>query len=158
MNVYGPRQDYHGAYIAVLHEYAQCLERGERPTILGDLSEAIGFVAVKDCGRPNVCAMKAHSSTASFYGVGTGKRTSLRELAECSLRSPRAASGSTLRPRSQAMLARKCIGDRKRAARKLGFIAEIRLRNGLDDLTSPQKAKAQSRANHERAVVEKLCP
>ena len=59
MNVYGPRQDYHGAYIAVIMKMLDAIDRGEAPTILGDGSEAFDFVAVEDCARANVCAMSA---------------------------------------------------------------------------------------------------
>ena len=72
MNVYGPRQDYRGAYIAVIMKMLDAIDRGEGPTILGDGSEAFDFVAVSDCGRANVCAMKAET-TDRFYNVGTGK-------------------------------------------------------------------------------------
>src|SRR5438094_4210610 len=85
MNVYGPRQDYRGAYIAVIMKMLDAIDRGEGPTILGDGSEAFDFVAVNDCGRANLCAMRA-DAVDSFYNVGTGKRTSLKELAEMLLR------------------------------------------------------------------------
>lgn len=81
MNVYGPRQDYHGAYIAVIMKMLDAIDRGEAPTIFGDGSEAFDFVAVEDCGAANVCAMKA-DTVDRFYNVGTGKRTSLKEVAE----------------------------------------------------------------------------
>ena len=59
MNVYGPRQDYRGAYIAVIMKMLDAIDRGEGPTILGDGSEAFDFVAVEDCARANLCAMGA---------------------------------------------------------------------------------------------------
>jgi UDP-glucose 4-epimerase len=59
MNVYGPRQDYKGAYIAVIMKMLDAIDRGEGPTILGDGTEAFDFVSVRDCGSANVCAMKA---------------------------------------------------------------------------------------------------
>ena len=34
--------------------------------------EAFDFIAVEDCGRANICAMKSDSAD-SFYNVGTGK-------------------------------------------------------------------------------------
>ena len=81
MNVYGPRQDYQGAYIAVIMKMLDAMDRGEGPTILGDGSEAFDFVSVLDCGRANICAMSS-DAVARYYNVGTGKRTSLKELAE----------------------------------------------------------------------------
>ena len=81
MNVYGPRQDYQGAYIAVIMKMLDAIDKGESPTILGDGSEAFDFVAVEDCAFANLCAMKSDISD-QFYNVGTGIRTSLKELAE----------------------------------------------------------------------------
>ena len=71
MNVYGPRQDYKGAYIAVIMKMLDAIDRGEGPTILGDGSEAFDFVAVEDCARANICAMRA-DTVDRFYNVGTG--------------------------------------------------------------------------------------
>ena len=103
MNVYGPRQDYQGAYIAVIMKMLDAIDRGEGPTILGDGTEAFDFVSVHDCGRANICAMKA-DTVARFYNVGTGKRTSLKELAE--LLSQLTGSNQPIQyaPRSQATL------------------------------------------------------
>ena len=74
MNVYGPRQDYRGAYIAVIMKMLDAIDRGEGPTILGDGSEAFDFVAVEDCARANICAMKvgcdATASTTSAPASG----------------------------------------------------------------------------------------
>jgi len=130
MNVYGPRQDYHGAYIAVIMKMLDAIDRGEGPTILGDGSEAFDFVAVEDCGAANVCAMQATTSDR-FYNVGTGKRTSLRELAELLLELTGCRKPIHYAPRSQATLVRNRIGCPKRASEELGFTAEIGLRDGL---------------------------
>ena len=75
MNVYGPRQDYHGAYIAVIKEMLDAIDKGENPKIMGDGSEAFDFVAVEDCAYANVCAMKSDAVDRN-YNVGTGVRTS----------------------------------------------------------------------------------
>jgi UDP-glucose 4-epimerase len=133
MNVYGPRQDYHGAYIAVIMKMLDAIDRGEGPTILGDGSEAFDFVAVEDCGRANVCAMKA-DATDRFYNVGTGKRTSLRELADMLLKITGCRQPVNLAPRSQATLVRNRIGCPKRASAEIGFTAAIELRAGLKQL------------------------
>lgn len=130
MNVYGPRQDYRGAYIAVIMKMLDAIDRGEGPTILGDGSEAFDFVAVEDCARANLCAMKANV-VDRFYNVGTGTRTSLKELAErlCYL----TGSNKPIQyaPRSQATLVRNRIGSTKRARTEIGFEASVPLDEGL---------------------------
>jgi UDP-glucose 4-epimerase len=133
MNVYGPRQDYQGAYIAVIMKMLDAIDRGEGPTILGDGTEAFDFVAVTDCAAANVCAAKA-DKVDRFYNVGTGKRTSLKELAEMLLNLTGCNQPLQYAPRSQATLVRNRIGSPKRAADEIGFVAEVALDRGLRDL------------------------
>ena len=130
MNVYGPRQDYHGAYIAVIMKMLDAIDRGEGPTIFGDGSEAFDFVAVEACARANVCAMKADVA-ARYYNVGTGKRTSLKEVAEMLLNLTGSNQPIQYAPRSQATLVRNRIGSPKRAKEEIGYEAEIDLTEGL---------------------------
>ncbi|MBS3974018.1 MAG: NAD-dependent epimerase/dehydratase family protein [Actinobacteria bacterium] len=133
MNVYGPRQDYHGAYIAVIMKMLDAIDSGNSPTIMGDGSEAFDFVAVEDCALANVCAMKA-SATDEFYNVGTGKRTSLKELAEKLLRITGSTKEITYASRSQATLVRNRIGSPDKARKEIQFNAQIDLDEGLRKL------------------------
>jgi len=130
MNVYGPRQDYRGAYIAVIMKMLDAIDRGEGPTILGDGSEAFDFVAVEDCAAANLCALKT-DATDRFYNVGTGTRTSLREIAEKLLHLTGSNQPIRYAPRSQATLVRNRIGSPVRARKEIGFNAEIGLDEGL---------------------------
>ena len=133
MNVYGPRQDYHGAYIAVIMKMLDAIDRGESPTIMGDGSEAFDFVAVEDCANANVCAMKA-DATDRFYNVGTGRRTSLKELAEMLVELTECEKPVLYAPRSQATLVRNRIGCPKLATKEIKFTADIELMDGLKRL------------------------
>lgn len=133
MNVYGPRQDYHGAYIAVIMKMLDAIDRGEGPTIMGDGSEAFDFVAVEDCAAANICAMKAET-VDRFYNVGTGKRTSLKELAEKIVRLTACNKPISYAARSQATLVRNRIGCPERAKNELQFEAAIDLDEGLQRL------------------------
>ena len=145
MNVYGPRQDYHGAYIAVIMKMLDAIDKGDSPTIMGDGSEAFDFVAVQDCGLANVSAMKSEA-TDRFYNVGTGKRTSLKELAEMLLVLTKCNKPINYAPRSQATLVRNRVGCPKRASAEIGFTAEVDLNEGL-------KRLIEWRANHKAEVA-----
>ena len=109
MNVYGPRQDYHGAYIAVIMKMLDAIDQGESPTIIGDGSEAFDFVAVEDCAQANLCAMKSDSND-SFYNVGTGIRTSLKQLAELILEITECNKQINYKPRTQNTFVKNRIG------------------------------------------------
>lgn len=147
MNVYGPRQDYQGAYIAVIMKMLDAIDNGEGPTIMGDGSEAFDFVSVFDCALANICAMKADTN-GRYYNVGTGVRTSLKELAEKLLNLTGSNQDIRYVERSQATLVRNRIGDPVRAANEIGFNAEIGLDEGL-------KALIEWRANHKAEVDER---
>ena len=139
MNVYGPRQDYQGAYIAVIMKMLDAIDRGEDPTILGDGSEAFDFVSVEDCAQANVCAMKAEA-TDSFYNVGTGVRTSLKELAELLIELTGTAGSIIYAPRSQATLVRNRIGCPQKAINEISYTSAIELRDGLKRLIDWRRA------------------
>jgi len=144
MNVYGPRQDYHGAYIAVIMKMLDAIDKGDSPTIMGDGSEAFDFVAVEDCGLANVCAMKSEA-TDRFYNVGTGKRTSLKELAEMLRVLTHCDKPINYAPRSQATLVRNRVGCPKRASAEIDFTAQVDLNEGL-------KRLIEWRASHKAEV------
>jgi UDP-glucose 4-epimerase len=155
MNVYGPRQDYRGAYIAVIMKMLDAIDRGDSPTILGDGSEAFDFVAVEDCALANVRAMQA-DATDSFYNVGTGKRTSLKELAEMLIELTGSAKPIDYAPRSTATLVRNRIGCPEKAAREIGFEAEVPLREGLQRLISWRAAhKSEVEARRKQMGIQR---
>jgi len=145
MNVYGPRQDYHGAYIAVIMKMLDAIDKGDSPTIMGDGSEAFDFVAAEDCGLANVCAMKA-DATDRFYNVGTGTRTSLKELAEMLRTLTHCDKPVNYAPRSQATLVRNRVGCPKRAIAEIDFTAQVDLNEGL-------KRLIEWRASHKAEVT-----
>jgi len=129
MNVYGPRQDYHGAYVAVVMKILDRLDRGLSPVVYGDGLQAYDFVYAGDCGRANVLAMKADTTDAS-YNVGTGAKTTIRELAEKLL----ALTGSSLpiqyEPAGPTFVKNR-IGSPRKAEAELGFRATTPLDEGL---------------------------
>ncbi len=133
MNVYGPRQDYKGAYIAVIMKMLDALDKNENPTIYGDGSEAFDFVAVKDCALANICAMKA-SATDKFYNVGTGLRTSLKELAETLIELTNSKCEINYVKKNQTTFVRNRVGSTEKAQKEIGYSSKINLKMGLEQL------------------------
>lgn len=133
MNVYGPRQDYKGAYIAVIMKMLDRIDNGQSPIIYGDGSEAFDFVSVDDCARANICAMKS-DKTDSFYNVGTGLRTSLKELAELIIELTECKLDIKFEERSQSTFVKNRIGCPKKAENEINFKAKLKLKEGLKEL------------------------
>ena len=154
MNVYGPRQDYHGAYIAVIMKMLDAIDNNDAPKIMGDGSEAFDFVAVEDCAKANVYSMKS-GATNEFYNVGTGKRTTLKELAEKLLKLTGCKKEIKYVERSQATLVRNRIGSPKKAMAEIGFTADIDLDDGLKRLID-WRASHKSEVEARRKAVERV--
>ena len=132
MNVYGPRQDYQGAYVSVIMKILDRIDAGQPPLVFGDGSQAYDFVAVEDCAAANVAAMKAKTAD-EFYNVGTGRRTTIKELTELILE----VTGSDLPIQYEpggTTFVRNRVGCPEKAERQLGFSARIGLREGIERL------------------------
>ena len=146
MNVYGPRQDYRGAYIAVIMKILDRLDQGLPPVVYGDGTQAYDFVYVGDCGRANICAMKA-DATDALYNVGTGKRTTIKELADLILE----ITGSDLRIQYEPggmTFVKNRIASAVNAKEEIGFSAIVELREGLEKLI-------QWRNTHKEEVAQR---
>jgi UDP-glucose 4-epimerase len=139
MNVYGARQDYVGAYIAVIMKMLDAIDRGDGPTVQGDGTEAFDFVHVSDCARANVLAMKS-DVTDIFLNVSTGVRTTLNELAQTLVQLTAVDRPIHHVPRPQAQLVRSRVGDPRLASDAIGFEARIGLREGLQELIAWRSA------------------
>ncbi|MFL5482623.1 MAG: NAD-dependent epimerase/dehydratase family protein [Gemmatimonadaceae bacterium] len=146
MNVYGARQDYKGTYIAVIMKILDRLDQGLSPILYGDGSQAYDFIYVSDCARANVCALKSDASD-SFYNVGSGTRTSLKELCELILE----VTGSRLpiqyEPAGKTFVTNR-IGSTRKAETEIGFRSTIDLREGLERLI-------EWRDSHKALVAER---
>jgi UDP-glucose 4-epimerase len=150
MNVYGPRQDYKGAYIAVIMKMLDAIDRGESPKIYGDGSQAYDFIAVADCAAANLCAMKAEV-VDRFYNVGTGKRTSIKELAEMVMRLTGTNRPLQYEPAGLTFVKNR-IGSPVRAKREIGFAAGIGLEEGLQALIAWRRSHVQEVERRRRAA------
>ena len=138
MNVYGPRQDYRGAYIAVIMKMLDNLDKGIAPTLYGDGSQAYDFVYVGDCAKANVCAMKA-DTVDQFYNVGTGIRTSIQELAELILSITESNLSVHYEPAGLTFVKNR-IGCPKKAEEHIGFKASVALTEGIKQLIEWRKS------------------
>ena len=134
-NVYGPRMDVHGAYTEVLIRWMERIAAGLPPIIMGDGTQTMDFVHVRDIARANVLAASAPVSD-SVFNVASGQETSLKDLAKVLLD----VMGSKLSPvhepsRKVNPVARR-LASIEKATRELGFSAEIGLEAGIADLVS----------------------
>lgn len=138
MNVYGPRQDYKGTYIAVMMKILDNIDKGVPPVVYGDGSQSYDFITVEDTARANVCALKSRVPFG-FYNVGRGIKTSIKELTLMILK----LTGSDLpihyEPAGQTFVTNR-VGDPARAEKDLGFSWSVDLEEGLRRLIEWRKS------------------
>ena len=132
MNVYGPRQDYKGSYVAVMMKILDNIDKGIPPVVFGDGSQAYDFIYVGDTARANVCALKS-DVPFGFYNVGRGIKTSVRELTELILKITNSSLSVQYEQAGQTFVTNR-VGDPTAAERDLGFTWKVDLEDGLKRL------------------------
>ena len=80
-NVYGPKQKEDAVYTGVIPTFLRKVENGENVVIYGDGTQSYDFIYVEDAAKANILALKSNVDFG-FYNVGTGVKTSIKELVE----------------------------------------------------------------------------
>lgn len=78
-NVFGPRQDPHAEYAAVIPKFIARLLDNQPPLIFGDGCQTRDFVFVKDVVLANLLAMQ--SPATGTFNIGSGQNIDLNTLA-----------------------------------------------------------------------------
>lgn len=138
-NVYGPRQDYRGAYTNVIMRMLDKIDAGERPIIYGDGRQAYDFISVHDVARANRLALESEV-TEGVFNIATGVRTSINELAALLLELTGSELEPEYRPAAEIFVTDR-VGDTSRARDALGFEARVPLSEGLNELIKWRAAR-----------------
>ena len=134
-NVYGPRQDPASPYSGVISIFARRYREGKGVTIYGDGRQTRDFVAVRDVARANALAALRPGLAAGAVNIGTGRATSLGELAALfAARHPDVPAPTHAPARSGDI--RHSLGDPAAAASEFGFTARTTVTEGLAELTA----------------------
>lgn len=146
MNVYGCRQNKKGDYVGVIVRMLNALDVDQQPVIHGDGSQSYDFIDVRDCARANILAMQAEV-TDSFYNVGTGTRTSIKELA--ALITARHGSGAGVKfEKSARPMVQTRVASTHLAHKDLGFVSSINLEQGLSELIKCRKKETEDKNDY----------
>ena len=138
MNVYGPRQDYKGAYIAVIMKVLDRLDQELPPIVYGDGSQSYDFIYVSDVARANIYALKS-SETDKFYNIGMGTQTTIKELCELILEITGKKFKIQYEPAGQTFVTNR-IGSTEKAKKELNFEGKVNLAEGLTKLIEWRKS------------------
>ncbi len=79
-NVFGPRQDRHSQYSAVIPKFITAIMHDESPVIYGDGEQSRDFTYVKKVVKANIQAAK--SSKTGIFNIACNRRWTLNDLVE----------------------------------------------------------------------------
>ncbi len=127
-NVYGPRQDPLGE-AGVIAIFSGLLESGGRPTIFGDGTQTRDYIYVGDVVAAALAG--AGSDVSGSFNIGTGRETSVLELAEALGRLSGAESFEPEFAPARAGEVQRITLDASRAERELDWRPQTSLDEGL---------------------------
>jgi len=130
-NVFGPRQDPHSQYAAVIPLFVSALLRGKAPTINGDGEQTRDFTYVGNAVQANLLACVAESEAAGeIFNVACRERTSLNQLYDKLQQLLGTGIPANFGPTRRGDV-RDSLADISKAGRLLGYLGEIKVEEGL---------------------------
>lgn len=130
MNVYGPRQDYMGAYVAIIMKVIDRLQQDLAPIVHGNGLQAFDFIYVKDVCEANILSMKSEK-TDDVYNISTGIQTNITELTKLIIKIMGKEYDIIYESVNDKTLVTDRIGSTEKAKRELEFVANTSLEEGL---------------------------
>jgi dTDP-L-rhamnose 4-epimerase len=147
-NVYGPGMPRNTPYSGVAAMFRSAVEQGRAPTVFEDGAQMRDFVHVDDVARANLVGIDAVAATdpsrapgLAAYNVCSGTPITIREVADLVV----AGTGSGLVPEVTGDYrpgdVRHIVASPQKAARELGFRAEVQPSRGLQEFaTAPLRS------------------
>lgn len=130
-NVFGLPMEYN-EYTGVISIFFRRLKAGEPLVIYGDGTQYRDFVYVQDVVQANLLAA-LRGRPGGVYNVGSGRRTTIQDLAETMVR----LTGRESEIRHEAFRpgeVRESLADIGKAREELGYAPEYDLRQGLEKM------------------------
>jgi UDP-N-acetylglucosamine/UDP-N-acetyl-alpha-D-glucosaminouronate 4-epimerase len=142
-NVFGPDQDPHSEYSAVIPKFITALLAKKPITVYGDGEQSRDFTYVENVVEANLLALQATAAPGNVCNIGCGERISLKALigfleeiigvkAEVSYTEPKRGD------------VRHSLADITAARRLLGYEPKVMLKEGLTKTVAAFAANASS--------------
>jgi dTDP-L-rhamnose 4-epimerase len=136
-NAYGPRQALSNPYTGVLAIFASRLLNNNPPAIFEDGLQQRDFVSVYDLARACRLALETPDAAGEVFNVGSGQPHTVRDIAA---KLAKVVGKEQVRPEILGKYRvgdiRHCYADISKAQRVLGFTPQVRLEDGLVELSS----------------------
>ncbi len=130
-NIFGPYQDPHSQYAAVVPIFITRLLKGESPQVFGDGEQSRDFTYIDNAVQANLLATRSDKADGKTINVACGTQYTLNELAKNLKR----LTGSDIDPTHDEPRAgdiKHSLGDISRASSLLGYSPKISFEEGLE--------------------------
>ena len=130
-NIFGPYQDPHSQYAAVVPIFITRLLKGESPRVFGDGEQSRDFTYIDNAVQANLLATRSDKADGKIINVACGAQYTLNELAENLKR----LTGSEIDPtyaEPRAGDIKHSLGDISRASELLGYNPKVSFEEGLE--------------------------
>jgi nucleoside-diphosphate-sugar epimerase len=130
-NVFGPRQDPHGAYAAVIPAFLSRMLKGQQPVIFGDGEQSRDFCYIDNVVNANFLAADAAKTAGEVVNIACGERTTLNEIVGDLNR----LLGTDIQPEYRPTRAgdvKHSLADIREAQRVLGYEPKVMFAEGLE--------------------------
>ncbi len=134
-NVFGPRQDPHSDYAAVIPKFLYALLEGRRPQVHGDGLQSRDFSYVDNVVQANLAACRATAGFGEAYNVACGRRFTLLDL----LNLLGELTGRRVEPEFGAPRpgdVRHSLAEISKAGRVLGYRPRVDFKAGLEKIVA----------------------
>ena len=129
-NVFGPDQDPHSEYSAVIPKFIAKLLAKESLTIYGDGEQSRDFTYVENVVEANLLALRAATAPGNICNIGCGERITLNQLV-CLLEEILGANANVNYTASKPGDVRHSLADVTLAQRLLGYEPKVMVEEGL---------------------------
>jgi dTDP-L-rhamnose 4-epimerase len=133
-NVYGPRQALSNPYTGVVAIFSSRLLNRRPPVLYEDGRQTRDFVHVSDIVQANLLALDSESAGGRIYNVGTGRATSVLQVAEMLSELLDFGEKPEVLGQYRAGDIRHCVADISRIERELGYRPQVAFADGLREL------------------------
>jgi UDP-N-acetylglucosamine/UDP-N-acetyl-alpha-D-glucosaminouronate 4-epimerase len=129
-NVFGPEQDPHSEYSAVIPKFISGLLEDRAITVYGDGEQSRDFTYIENVVEANLHAMRADEAPGKVFNIGCGERVSLNTLIK-SLENIVGVDATVHHAQARPGDVRHSLADITLARKVLGYSPHIMVQEGL---------------------------
>jgi dTDP-L-rhamnose 4-epimerase len=152
-NIYGPRQSLSNPYTGVCAIFSSRIKNNNPPIVFEDGLQTRDFISVHDIVQANLLVMNNSRADYRALNVGSGKPTSILEIAETLARLYHSNIEPEIVNKYRAGDIRHCYADISEI-KKLGFKPEVSFEEGMRELVD--WGRAQEAVDRSDEALEEL--